>query len=324
MLDWPLKTPAVSESEIPILNSYYLKACPTPSDPTIVWGTEFDVTPRRAFLQSVNADSRVLVTGAHLLLKAVAQSLVHHPRLNRRVVRRRLYEFQHINILMPLQNRHSGEAEVILLKGVDRLSLAEISRQVWEHHRNTTARHRAHDFQKALFRRLPRPLVSSLLRFLLRFTNRFHRPITRLNQQLVGAAVLVNDFSHLRAPMRSYKPSRFPTDSWTLTITLGPAEDRPVVVDGQIRIRQMAPLFVRSDHRLVDGHELGQFVQTLRTILADPASLESNAVSSGGTAVRLPRRRRSIRPPGPTVKHRNRDQQRTQDRAPSAPVSKQA
>lgn len=293
-MDWPLKTPPVSENEIPLLNTYYLKACPTPSDPTIVWGTDVDVTARREFLRKVNAASPVLVTGAHLLLKAVAQALVQHPRFNRRVVRRRIYEFREINILMPLQNRSSGEPEVFLLKGVDRLSLLDISRQVWEHHRNTTSHNRAHDFQAGLYHRIPQPLVPWLLRLLLRFTNRFHRPITRLNEQLVSAAVLVNDFSHLQAPMRSYKPSRFPTEGWTLTITMGRAEERPVVENGQIRIRQIAPLFVRSDHRLVDAHELGQFVETLRKLLADPTWAEPTIATQGRSSKASTARSRSL------------------------------
>jgi len=324
-MDWPLKTPAVSESEIPILNSYYLKASPTPSDPTIVWGTDVEVTGLRDFLRTVNDGNGLLVTGAHVLLKAVGQALVQHPRFNRRVLGRRLYEFRDVNILMPLQNRRTGEAEVVLLRRVDTLSLSEIARRVWEHHRSTSRRDRPHDFQVALRRRLPRRLVPWLLRLLVRFTNRFHRPITRLNEQLVAAPVLVNDFSHQTAPMRSYKPSRFPTDSWTLTVTLGPGEDRPVVVDGRIRIRRVAPLFVRADHRLVDAHELGQFVETLRKFLADPLSLESLPAAPGGAPERQsPDRRPSFNQrlnfPRQTV---NRDRSRKLNRGKSAPLSEQ-
>ena len=57
----PLHTRPVPESEIPILNSYYLKACPTPSDPTMVWGTEGETTMMRDYRQRMNDVSALLV-----------------------------------------------------------------------------------------------------------------------------------------------------------------------------------------------------------------------------------------------------------------------
>lgn len=49
--------------------------------------------------------------------------------------------------------------------------------------------------------------------------------------------------------------------------------ERPVVRDGQIVIRQIMNLSSSFDHRIVDGYNAAEFVQRLRALLEQPASL---------------------------------------------------
>ena len=51
---------------------------------------------------------------------------------------------------------------------------------------------------------------------------------------------------------------------------MGLTEPRPVVLDDEIVIRRQAPLFVRTDHRMVNAFEAAAFIITLREHLADP------------------------------------------------------
>ncbi len=55
-------------------------------------------------------------------------------------------------------------------------------------------------------------------------------------------------------------------------IVIGPTETRPVIEMDASR-PPVVPLFVRADHRLVDGVDLGRFVATLRDYLRDPQSI---------------------------------------------------
>jgi len=57
---------------------------------------------------------------------------------------------------------------------------------------------------------------------------------------------------------------------------MGASELRPVVIDNAIVIRKQAPLFVRADHRMINGHEAAAFINTLRGYLADPWTLVEN------------------------------------------------
>jgi pyruvate dehydrogenase E2 component (dihydrolipoamide acetyltransferase) len=59
-------------------------------------------------------------------------------------------------------------------------------------------------------------------------------------------------------------------------VTLGATEPRPVVVEGEVVVRPLAPLFVRADHRIVDAHALGLFTNLIRDLLANPAALDAD------------------------------------------------
>ena len=49
--------------------------------------------------------------------------------------------------------------------------------------------------------------------------------------------------------------------------------DKPVVIDGEIRIRPMMMLAVSYDHRLIDGRDAVLFLRTIKELLEDPARL---------------------------------------------------
>ena len=49
--------------------------------------------------------------------------------------------------------------------------------------------------------------------------------------------------------------------------------ERPVVVKGQIVIRKMMNLSSSFDHRVVDGMDAAQFIQAMRGLLEQPATL---------------------------------------------------
>jgi 2-oxoglutarate dehydrogenase E2 component (dihydrolipoamide succinyltransferase) len=50
-------------------------------------------------------------------------------------------------------------------------------------------------------------------------------------------------------------------------------QERPMVVDGEIRIRPMMYLAVTYDHRIIDGKEAVQFLVTIKECLEDPGRL---------------------------------------------------
>jgi 2-oxoglutarate dehydrogenase E2 component (dihydrolipoamide succinyltransferase) len=50
-------------------------------------------------------------------------------------------------------------------------------------------------------------------------------------------------------------------------------QERPMVVDGEIKVRPMMYLALTYDHRIVDGRESVQFLVAIKEALEDPARL---------------------------------------------------
>jgi hypothetical protein len=276
---------------------YYLHARDAAhTDPTMVWGTEFDVLGLQDFLQERNRTSSVLITPAHVLLWATAQTLIRHPEFNCRVVGRRIYRFRQLNLRMAMFNAQRGDVDVLLIERADTMRLEEMAGVVWRAlmARNQEGGLRVRRDAERL-RRLPATAFHWLLRAYSWLDRRLPLPtITRL-ELLRSAAVLVNDLSFRGAPpMRSYKPTRFPDETAVLNVTLGPMEEKAVVRHGEITAGTVAPLFVRADHRIVDAYRLGRFVSDLRNLLEHPQQLDTwspragDAGEQGGRHVHRP------------------------------------
>jgi pyruvate dehydrogenase E2 component (dihydrolipoamide acetyltransferase) len=54
-------------------------------------------------------------------------------------------------------------------------------------------------------------------------------------------------------------------------VAVGAIEDRAVPVGGDIVVRPMTTLMGTFDHRAVDGAPAAGFIETLKTLLEDPA-----------------------------------------------------
>jgi hypothetical protein len=90
-----------------------------------------------------------------------------------------------------------------------------------------------------------------------------------------AGCALVNDLSFPGAPqMRGYKPSRFPDESDTFNLTLGPVEQKVVARSNQFVEIDVMPLFVRADHRLLDAYQVGRFLAFVRDLLNHPERLD--------------------------------------------------
>ncbi len=67
----------------------------------------------------------------------------------------------------------------------------------------------------------------------------------------------------------------FPAARNASVISVIPPRDVPAVVDGELVVRRRATLGFTFDHRLVDGNEVGRFIQGLSRRLLEPAVLDS-------------------------------------------------
>ncbi|MFN0051910.1 MAG: 2-oxo acid dehydrogenase subunit E2 [Planctomycetales bacterium] len=278
---WPTKPGAVPLDELGWINTTYLAMANVDCDPTIVWGTTVETEPLEAFLVEERRKTGLLISPAHLLVRVVAEALQRHPALRRRAVGRRMYHYDGVNITMPMLQTRTGEVDVVFLRRVQDMTLADVARSMWNEARDVALRAADADRQsregnwlskwkRALARRARLTWIHRMAWLGFWITNRFRLPTTCLDE-INGSNAFVNFLGFPGAPpMISYKPSTLPTNSFGVSVTMGPAEPRPVVVQGEVAVRKQASVFVRVDHRLVNGHQTAQFVNTVRGLLLDP------------------------------------------------------
>jgi hypothetical protein len=278
-MKWPLRSRPVPRAEIPLYNLLYLHAPGIElADSTMLWGTEIQAEGLLRLLESCRSHSPVLISTSHILLQATAQALAEHPRLNRRVVGRRVFAFRDINLRLAFQNPASGEVDVVLLRCAERCTLQEIAGIVWHTLLSSCRGEAPIDRDRRRMKGLPAWGFHALQAVYRWLDRRWALPTLGRLEDLRCSAVLVNDLSFRNAPpMRCYKPTRFPDESISVNITLGPMEEKVVIRDGQPAAGTVAPLFVRADHRIVDAYQLGRFVATLRDFLQQPAKLDGLA-----------------------------------------------
>ncbi len=253
----------------------------------IVWGTTVDVEPLESFIAEERGRTGLIFSPAHVLVRAVVESLKEHPKLNRRVVGRRVYPFDGVNVLVPMLHTRSGEVGTLFLRQAHCLSLAEIARRFWSEARRNAVevaaaprrnRSPVRQFADALSRRIRLNWIHKMSWFGFAVANRLRVPtIWRWQQELNEAGALVNYLGFPGAPpVHSFKPSSLPMNSCSVSVTMGPSERRPAVAENAVVIRSQAPLFIRADHRMVNAYEAAEFISTLRKHLLNPWGLVEN------------------------------------------------
>ncbi len=278
-MKWPLKSSPVPREQLPLYNLMYLHAPGIEhADSTILWGTEIDASGLQAWLEACRSTSPVLISTSHVLLQATAQALAQHPDLNRRVVGRRVFAYRNINLRLAFQNPAHGGVDVVLVQSAETRSLQEIASLVW---RTLLLANRGEaniERDRRRMRSLPAWGFHWLMALYRWLDRHWALPTIGRLDDLRCSAVLVNDLSFRNAPpMRCYKPTRFPDESISINVTMGPIEEKVLVRDGQPAVGSVAPLFVKVDHRIVDAYQLGRFLATLRELLQHPAQMDALA-----------------------------------------------
>ncbi len=283
---WATKSKPVPLSEIGWINTTYLASTSLRCDPMLVWGTTVDTEELESFLEEQRSRNRTMLTPAHVLVRAVAESLRQHPEVNRRVIGKKVYQYEGVNIVMPMLQTSTGEVDCVFMRNAEDYSLDEIAGFFWESAREKSMQvaldkkrvKEVSTFKNALINlgrwlRLSWILHTSKVGFTA--GNWLRAPtIWPWQQGLNHAGAFVNYLGFSGAPpLIAHKPASLPLNAYCIAVTMGATEKRPVVVDDKVVVRKQASLFVRLDHRMVNGNQSAAFINTLRGFLMHPQSL---------------------------------------------------
>jgi hypothetical protein len=270
--------PPIDIADLPPGNRLYLLASEPSSDPTMVWGTDVEFDPLRQEAARRNRAGTFLLTPVHFMVKAVERALAEHPEVNRRMLGGRIRDYEGRHVTLSTQARDGG-AGVVRLENVQEMDVERIGREIWarlldERRHVATLPDRVLGRRRyPIFRLLGPRFSRAVFQRGMRWTEKRSGSNSRVGQG-PGSAILLNYLGGRgMPPMRSFVPSRLAIGQLMTTVTVGTPEERAVVRGSTIEARSMMPLNVRSDHRLVDGIQLGRFTGTLRDYLEHPERL---------------------------------------------------
>jgi hypothetical protein len=217
---------------------------------------ELDVTDAKSCVLA--AEPRVSWTA--FVIASVARAVALHPEVNSRIAGSEILYFDRIDVGATVERHWQGrtELDIVMIPGADRKSCAEITAILHRAKYGPGQPHPQRGLTRALMR-MPGPLRRTGIRMASR------RP--RLASRF-GPAIGVTSVGMFT---RSWGWA-IPVAPLTVTVTVGPAADRPVVVHGEIVARTMLPLTISFDHAVIDGAPAARFTETLRALVETAAA----------------------------------------------------
>lgn len=248
-----------------------------PCDPQFYGDLEIDAAAAMSYVDRIRRTTGTHVTLTHLTVKAVAEGLKAVPSLNVRLARGREYPRESIDVFVIVaigQDELSG----IKLCGVDRMSPAEIAREIEE---RSAAIRRGDDEQlgrtKTMLKVLPPRLLRAGMRVSAWLTSDLNLdlPALGLPRQAFGGAMVsaigATGISHAYSPLAPHY--RVP-----LLVLVGAVEEKAVVVGGRVIARPILTLTATFDHRYTDGLAATEFGRAAAAYLRDPAAADPPVV----------------------------------------------
>lgn len=241
---------------------------PRPRDSSIEVELDIDARPIQALVQAAKKLG-LRVTPTTIVSKAASQVLEDHPRLNRDVRGWRLRDREAVDVWVTM----SDDDGRLLGHRVDRMDerdLVDIQEEITEHgDRHKEGRSTTSKLVHGIVRWTPLPMLRGIVRFLEFALHTLRIPIGLLgiDREGFGAVHVTNvgpfGLKHVTAPIP-------PITGQSFLVAVGETYTKPVVEDGEVVPREVLPLSVTLDHRVVVGVEAGRWARRFEAILQDP------------------------------------------------------
>jgi pyruvate/2-oxoglutarate dehydrogenase complex dihydrolipoamide acyltransferase (E2) component len=240
---------------------------------------ELDATELLAFLERVNRASPVKLTPTHVLVKIIADSLRAYPELNVKIIGRQLYRLRHVDVRVAVNLFPEGddapEVFLVMVPDADQKSLTEIAQICGERARWSRHTGQGGNVTGALLRltrHVPDFVFGLAVRVGLWAATSGQLARLGIARDPMGSICLTNVGSFGLPPGTVVQAGmgllpRFGYASLVLTL---PIQQRPVVVDGEVKVRPMLPLALAVDHRAIDGFKVFRYFRRWAEALRDP------------------------------------------------------
>ncbi|MCP4122811.1 MAG: hypothetical protein GY751_13755 [Bacteroidetes bacterium] len=203
--------------------------------------------------------------------KAVAVAISKYPRVNGVIRLGRIYERKHVDIFLQVSPDDSGDNLTgMVIRKCDTKSLEEISAEI----RERVAKIRSgekDEFKKItnMLNVMPSFVIALVLSFMsfINYTLNIWSPVFGSPRDAFGSAMVTS--VGMLGLQRGLAPL-IPFYKCPVIIAIGKLEQKPVVENGEVVIKEMLPLSGTFDHRLVDGVGASHLLKGLKEYIAAP------------------------------------------------------
>jgi hypothetical protein len=242
----------------------------------LIW-FEHDVEVDRAlaFVEAFNREHGSSLTFFHLVLRSLARVLDEHPRLNRYIVGRTLYQRTNVAISFSGKEAFDVDAPLYVRKRIfdPRESLTDLADALRARIREGRAGQKTQsDTEMSLLIRLPRPLVDAVV-WAGRFLDYFNLlPAAMIDGDPMYASAFVANLGSVGLPGAYHHLYEYGTIP--IFVVVGGYRRVPVVTaEGRVEARRVATLKYTYDERVEDGFYCARAVARMKELLESPEQL---------------------------------------------------
>jgi pyruvate dehydrogenase E2 component (dihydrolipoamide acetyltransferase) len=244
-----------------------------PDDPQIYGAMEFDATPMLALIERGRAAGhRVTVT--HLVGRSIALALAAVPDFNMRIHGSKMIPRDSVDIFYIAAVEGGRSLSGVKVVDTDKKSVFEVAAELSAR----AGRMKQGDDPefaktKSTMDALPRRLLKASMRFAAWVSGDHDRNIKALGVKAspFGSA-MVTSVGMFGLPQGFAPLARF--YRMPLLVLVGEIADKPVAIDGKVKVKPMLPLTATIDHRYADGWHISQLLKPFKAYFADPAAYE--------------------------------------------------
>jgi pyruvate/2-oxoglutarate dehydrogenase complex dihydrolipoamide acyltransferase (E2) component len=241
-----------------------------------LYGTfEVEMDTAQEYIKQQKAKGK-RITVTQMVIAVIGRVLaLDIPDTNAYISRGKIYARDNVGIYTAVNKGGKNEMGGFVVRDIEHKSLLDISREMDE--RVEKSREIGYDEgaagKKNVLASLPWPLRDWLFALVRWWHIVLGKEFKSMNitHDAFGSAMVTNIGTH---DLQFGFPALLPIANIPLILAIGKIEERPVVRDGEIVIRNIMPVGATLDHRLFDGAQGGILATSARRYLLDPSSLE--------------------------------------------------
>lgn len=245
-----------------------------PREGNIYGKLTLDCTEAKKYLAHIRETTGHKATITHLIGKALGEALAATPTLNGRILFRRFVPFPSVDVSFLVALEDGKNLFKLKVDEVDKKSVADIAQEL---RARAERLHSKEDKQLSqmmqLLKIIPRPLLPSVL-----WLNGFLGGALGIDSKLLGiekfpfGAGIITSVGMLGFDEGYAPPTPFARAP--ILLLVGAIRPRPVVIDGELAVRETVNIMATVDHRFIDGYQLGSVAKVFRRVIEDPWHME--------------------------------------------------